>query len=111
LGKVAAGASRLVGDLRNIVSRAALRVARDSLHDKVALFVGDVFEYLHTRGDAAVPGDIVSDVMASIDAAASQRSANEDYYGPESGKNNAGWPCARYRNGAESLRLEECSHA
>jgi hypothetical protein len=77
LGKAAAGVSRLAGDLRNVVSRAALRVARDSLHDKVALFVGDVFEYLHKRGQAEVPGDIVSEVIASIDAVASQRSAND----------------------------------
>lgn len=77
LNKVATGARRLVGDLRNVVSRAALRVARDSLHDKVALFVGDVFEYLHKRGDATAPGPIVIEVLEAIDAAANQRSADD----------------------------------
>jgi alpha-beta hydrolase superfamily lysophospholipase len=59
------------------VSRTALRVARDSLHDKVALFIGDVFEYLHNRGTAKAPGDIVREVIAAIDAADSQRSTDD----------------------------------
>jgi hypothetical protein len=77
LGKVAAGVRRLVGDLRNVVSRSALRVARDSLHDKVALFVGDVFEYLHKRGDSTTPGPIVREVIDAIEAADSQRSDDD----------------------------------
>ena len=32
-------------------------------------------------------------------------------YGPESWRYNTAWPCTRRRNGAESVRLEECPQA
>ena len=49
-----------------VTTVAALDVYRNALQEKLGLFLGDVFVYLHRRGSQAAPGPIVSTVRDAI---------------------------------------------
>ena len=53
-------------------SRGTLKVIREPLHGRVALFLGDVLAYVAQRGDVTDPGPIVRAVAAGLDEARSR---------------------------------------
>jgi hypothetical protein len=60
------GITRLKEGAANWASRQALDAVRETLHGKVALFLGDVFTYLDERGTPQDPGAIVKKVAAAL---------------------------------------------
>lgn len=51
---------------------------RRSVHEKAARFLGDIFVYLTERGTVDAPGEIIRDILSSIDDAVKKKQAGDD---------------------------------
>ena len=71
------GITRLKEGAANWVSRQALDAVRETLHGKVALFLGDVFTYLDERGTPQDFGAIVKKVAAALTEGMQARTASD----------------------------------
>jgi hypothetical protein len=60
---------RIRGAAGRLGGAVAAKLLRDGLHRRAALFIGDVFIYLDTRGDRESPGPIVQEVVGTLEQA------------------------------------------
>ena len=57
---------RIISLPNSTISSAVLTLGRKNTHLRAAQFVGDVFQYLHKRGDEDAPGPIVKKVLGEF---------------------------------------------
>lgn len=67
-----------VSGIRSQVDRILSNFSRATLHQKLALFLGDVFVYLLQSGTPERPGPIGSTVLADLDRADARRRESEN---------------------------------
>lgn len=76
--KIAEGTTRINNAGNHIVTRRLVRAHRASLHRQIALFCGDVFEYLNDRGTAMDPGPIIRAIIPDFEKAAEIARTSDD---------------------------------
>ena len=76
--KIKSGLGLIIGVPRNFLSRGALAVCRNSLHNIFAQFIGDVFVYFDDRGTPSRPGEIVQLIAKHINQADQARQDKND---------------------------------
>lgn len=71
------GLSRVTGLVPSAMSSVMTSLRRKKSHLGASIFLGDVFQYLTTRGDRGSPGPIVTTVLDAFKAAREQLSADD----------------------------------
>lgn len=66
-------ADNLTGAAGEFISLQAVKRIRPKAHKRFALFLGDVFKYINSRGTVSSPGDIIKEVGSSFITAANQK--------------------------------------
>lgn len=71
------GLSRVAGAAGALGGSALTAMGRTRVHLATSLFLGDIFQYLNTRGTDTAPGPIVQTVLAAFNAARAQVSSDD----------------------------------